>query len=81
MDGQDLTPTALILLADNKFNILKLKGELNVTSQILALKVEIQNLNKRASKRDHNRDDYNPKNIKRKDSRDKPSCLKHDIKP
>ena len=57
-DEQYLTPTALVLLADNKFKILKLKGELNAPSQsggnILALQAEIQNLKKRTSRRDHN---------------------------
>ena len=84
-DGQDLTPIALMILADNKFKILKLKGELNARSfseeKILALQAEIPNLEKRTSMRYHNVNKSKTKKKLGKESREKPTCLKKNIKP
>ena len=82
-DGQDLTPTAYLLLVDNKFKILKLKGGWNAPSysgeKILDLQAEIQNLNKRTSKRDHNKNEYNPNKTQGKYSKQNTTCLKKNI--
>ena len=55
-----------MILEGNKFKILKLKGEWNAHSQseekILALQAEIQNPNKKSSRRDHNGNKSNTKN-------------------
>ena len=62
-----------MILANNKFKILKFKGEWNATSQseenILKLQAEIHNLNKRTIRRDHSRNEYNNKKTQGEDSR------------
>ena len=84
-DGQDLTPTSLMLLADNKFKISKLKGEWNAPSQseenILALQTEIHNLKKRTIRRDYYGNESKTKKTQVKDYRDKPTWMKKNSNP
>ena len=72
-----------MLLADNKFKILKLKREWNATSQseekILDLQADIHNLKKSTSRRDHSENGYKPKKTQGKYSRDNPTWLKKNI--
>ena len=74
-----------MLLVDNKFKILKLKGGWNAPSysgeKILDLQAEIQNIKIRTSRRTHNVNESNPKKTQGKYSREKPTLLKKKIKP
>ena len=74
-----------MFLADNFFKVLKLKGGCNATSQIeekiLVLQAEIQNLNKRTGRRDHNGNESKTKKTQGKDSRENPTCMNKNIKP
>ena len=74
-----------MLLADKKFEILKLKGVWNAYSHseenILSIQAEIQNLNKRTVSRDHNGIYYKPNKTQGKYSREKPTWMNKNIKP
>ena len=80
-----MTQTALIILADNKFKNLKLKGGWNAPSQseenILAQQAGIHNPKERTRRRDHKRNEYKTKKTQGEDSRDNPTWLKKNFKP
>ena len=74
-----------MILEDNKFKKLRLKGEWNEPShskeKIPSLQAEIQNLKKRTTRRGYNRNESNTKNTKGKDSKENPTWMNKNIKP
>ena len=80
-----MTTTSLMILADKRFKILKLKGEWNTHSQseepILSLQAEKHNLKNRTIRRDHIQNESKTKKKQGKNSKEKPNWMKTNIHP